>query len=527
MAGQTISADEFKKRYGTQPNGFPTQEPPQIQRSFIERVGRVADSIFGGGKVGEALGGAYARYIDPQGRRLAQMDPEFAQQGFGGFGGTGVTGKEIAGSALKGAVSVGAAALPGAGSLVGKIAQGATLGYASDIAGNLENNQAKFTPGLGTAVGVALPVAAKALGALTRRTLGATTGTGNQVIKRAIENPNEVNEAIRQYARDDASKMGLVERAKAVVQDFLLKRSDDYNSGLDEVSKKMFITKKGQLYIKRVITPEDVKKGMAASKAVGTESFIQANLSTKGIKDTLTKTLRDFGAKGSKGVFEYKEVALPKASTRQLNELTSRIYEWEDLTPTGLNKLRQIVDSYHTGGKNLPLDKIIGNLRTNLSKYVEKQVPLIGTINQTYSKQTSQAANLVKELGLSANAKPSTQLNSIMRLFKKDPQVIKNLTEIMGEQEANKLLNDISGAILSEALPQGLSGMIKEGGLTLGGLFGIMTGAVSIPTVLGSAASTSPRLVGEATTLTGKAIKKGVGTGIRRATTIGASRSSQ
>lgn len=492
--GQTISAEEFKKRYGGQSSGFPSEAPAQVQRSFTERVGRIADTIFGGGKVGEAIGGVYARYIDPQGRRLAQMDPEFAKQGFGGFGGTGVTGKEIAGSALKGAVSVGAAALPGAGSLVGKIAQGATLGYASDVAGKLEQNKVDLSPSVGTVVGAALPVVTKALGALTRRTLGTTSGAGNPVIKRAVENPNEVNAAIRTYAKDESSKQALVERTKSAIQEYLNKRSQVFGEGI--------------------------------AQTTFSKPFAKQEILTQ-----FTDELSKFKGSVKNGTLTFNSSKLTAADKADIKAFYQGLKEWTDFTPSGIEDLRQFIGNNmddFAATKNSRASVVLGNLKKFVTNGLEERSPGYKKILGDYGKKTQLARDTLAELSLkSGNAKPSTQLNSIMRIFKKDPKIIEDLTEIMGPDEANRLLNEVSGAILSDALPSGMTRQIIEGGFTLGGLFSLFTGGISLPTLIGGAATASPRLVGEASTLAGKAIKKGVGTGIRRATTIGASRSSQ
>lgn len=474
-----------------QQNAFPTKAPEQVQRSFLDKLGSGFDTVFGGGKVGESIGGLYARYIDPQGRRLAAMDPEFAEKGFGGFAGSGVTGKEIAGSALKGAVSVGAAALPGAGSLIGRVGQGVALGYASDVASNLEQNKVDFSPGFGTAVGVALPVAAKALGTLLKSTLGATTGVGKSVIERAVQSPNEVNQAIRQYARDNASKQGLVERAKEAVQTYLNKRSMDYGDLISKIT-------------------------------------LDKPFSKKEIVTQFTDQLSKFKGQIVNGELKFNSSKLTATDKSDLQSFWQGLKEWTDFTPTGLDDLRQFIGNNindFSAGKNSRASVALGNLKKFVTTGLEQRAPGYKQILGDYGKKTQTAKDLLAELSLkSGNAKPSTQLNSILKLFKKDPEVIKNLTEVMGEQEANKLLNEISGALLSDALPQGISGLIKEGGLTLGGLYALISGTVTLPTILGAAATTSPRLVGEASTLLGKGLKKGLGTGVRRAATISAGR---
>src|SRR5690606_2346153 len=99
-------------------------------------------------------------------------------------------------------------------SLLGRVGQGVAFGYATDVAeGLISDRDNPFMPGFGAGVGAGLPVASKVIGSLVKRGIALTSGAGREVIDRAIHNPDAVQEAIKEYAQTDTSKLALVDRA--------------------------------------------------------------------------------------------------------------------------------------------------------------------------------------------------------------------------------------------------------------------------------------------------------------------------
>lgn len=121
--------------------------------SLLEKTGNVLTSVFGGKQIGEAIGTQLAKAMVPKDQRQ--------------FVSPGPSGRELAGDVLQ----VGATLLPGVGSgarLATKLAVGAGTGYAFDIASKLKDKEKTAlevaTPGIGTAVGAALPALGKITG---------------------------------------------------------------------------------------------------------------------------------------------------------------------------------------------------------------------------------------------------------------------------------------------------------------------------------------------------------------------------
>jgi hypothetical protein len=418
-----------------------------------------------------------------QNQTQAQIDP-----------GTQLSNKEVLGSAANTALLATAPGLPSGGStLAGKVAAGGALGYASDVAQSAnENKQSIFKPGLGTAIGVGLPIVAKVGGAIFKTITGATTGAGKDVIQRAIDSPEQVNAAINKYAQTPEAKQQLVDSAKDSINQYLKDRNSQFGEGLSK---------------------------MVASEPISKQIVL----------DSFAQSVDKFGGQIQDGALTFGDTALNSAEQKSVTDVFDTVKNWKDVTPQGMDTLRQRIGNEMSNFKfaNNGRDSVIlGGVKQDLTQLMKDKIPGYGDMLSTYGSQTQTAKDLAAELSLkSSNAKPATQLGQIMKLFKKDPVVVENLTKTMGQESANKFLNDVSGAILSSWLPQqGLVGKIAEGTAGVGAIAGLATGAVNPLTVAVGAAASSPRIVGKAAVGAGKLIQSGAGTALKKAATIAGSK---
>lgn len=402
--------------------------------------------------------------------------------------GFGLSNKEVLGSAAQTALNVvGAGA--SAKTLIGKTIEGAALGYGFDKAQQATDNKPMtFAPGVGTLTGALLPLATKLIGTALKRVLGTTTGVGNKVLDRTVKNPDEVFQNMRIYNTDE-SKMGLVQRAKEAIGSFIEGRNTEFGSAV---------------------------KGMKSSSAI----------SKSVITDAFANEVDKFGGQVKNGVLEFGDTSLNTGEQKAISDVWGVIKSWKDVTPSGLDTLRQRIgnemDNFKFAGNGRE-SVVLGNVKKALTNAMTSNIEGYGKTLSTYGEKTRLAKELVSELNQKGNAKPSTQLNSILKLFKKDPSVIKNLTKVMGEEQANKFLNQISGAVLSDLLPSSVKQQWLEGTLGASQILSVLAGTLKVGTALKTGGATlatfSPKIVGTGAVLTGKAIKKGVGTGIQRTLT--------
>lgn len=147
-------------------------DPVETKPDRLSQIGSGLDMVFGGKKVGEAIGTRIAKMM---------VGPEAAQ-----YVSPGPSAREVAGSALQSAslfFPVGRAAGAGtklasrylgmrAAKLAGNVAVGAAAGYGFDLATKMQDTSRGvgdvLTPGAGAAIGAAIPAGGAALAAGTR-----------------------------------------------------------------------------------------------------------------------------------------------------------------------------------------------------------------------------------------------------------------------------------------------------------------------------------------------------------------------
>lgn len=399
-------------------------------------------------------------------------------------------------SVLGSAVQTGANLIPGAGveaGLAKKVALSAATGYAYDVGSKLQDGKStkkSLVPGVGTAVGVAFPLASALVGALTKRVAGVLSGSGTDVINRAIKYPDAVKEAVHTYARTPEAKQELVGTANDAISTYLQTRGKNYSDSLSQ------LVPKGQL-----------------TKETAVTSFI----------DNIKKFGGTVGPKG----LEFSNSSLTKTDQNNLRQAFSTIKNWSDYSVPGLDTLRQAIGNHMADYSvlgNPRANVVLGSVKKDLTSYLDKNAAGYGQVLKNYGQQTELAKVLSKELSLGGQAKPSTQLNQVLRLFKKDPQLIKNLEATMGKEGASKFMNEISGAILSEWLPPGklIPTLEAIGGsaLGVGGYAAGIGGATLAPAALVGAGMSSPRIVGKAARLVGQAAQSGLTTGLKKGASL-------
>lgn len=378
--------------------------------------------------------------------------------------------------------------------LLSKVATGAATGYGYDVAQNLQSGKEgteALKPGFGTLFGGSIPLATSLVGALGKGILAKTTGAGEEVLQQALDNPTAVNKAINEYATTPEAQMALVDKARGAINDFLHQRSVEYGQELAKLPS--------------------VKTGKGDILA------------------SFADEIGSFGGSIKNGQITFKDTTLTQADVNNLKKAFAKINGWQDTSAKGLDGLRQAIGNLMTDFKvtgnpraNVILEKVKDSLTTSLGK----QVPGYTNMLATYGSKTQLAKNLSKELIGGTNAKPSTQLNSVMRLFKKDPTVLRDLEKVMGKEQAQQFMNELSGAILSNWFPAGTVGNIARGAIEAGAAAVAATAGGALPAVATGAtalAATSPRIVGKGAVLMGKIKKTGVGTGLRRVLTKGSS----
>ena len=406
--------------------------------------------------------------------------------------GTALSNKEVLGSfgnvgllALSGAEAPGAEAATGvmskgvplATSLLGKTALGAGLGYGFDVAGRANANQQGniYKPGMGTLVGGALPGLLQAGGYTAGKLLKGTAsilGGSAPALQRALDNPDAIFTAAKQFADTPEKTQTLISTAKDALNSFLRDRSQQFGDSLSS---------------------------MTASSPIDKQTVL----------DSFAKQVGNFGGQITDNGLEFGDTKLTSTEQKSLSDVYDTVKSWKNVTPQGMDTLRQRLgaemDNFklaNNGAENV----VLGNVKTDLTNLMSSKIPGYSQMLSDYGTQTQTARDLANDLSMGGKAKSSTQLNQIMKIFKKDPSVTANLVKVMGQDGANKFLDDVSGSILSKWLPQGrfsqgLDTLLEAG---IGGLGKLVNAPQTLPVMAGTAAMSSPRLSGLAAMGIGK-----------------------
>lgn len=396
----------------------------------LGKVGKTMGEILGGDQIGEAIGNVIGGQMAKHGKagQLIQDDlTKYAQMKANGeiteekynqlvdilekgakeaFGYTGPSFKQIAGDALQAGLTVGTMAVGGPASFAGKVGVGAATGYGFDVASKLQDKDKgigeAFVPGVGTAVGAALPIAGAGLkvGARAVKNIASyLSGVPKEAIEEAFKRPEGVKNAINSFVKNDDDKMRIVDNAKKGLQQIAKKRGASYASSLKDIEKTTDMTK----------------------------------LSTAGLKKQVIDTLTDFKLLGENGKLDFTRSKFPSAQNSQLKELLQRISKWKDATPTGLNDLKQIIAGYRKGGADTKaFDKIIGTLKENVGSYLDKTNPAIGRMNQAYRKESELIDQISKELSLGEGKSATTALNKLTSIFNRNSEFKERLVKQLG-----------------------------------------------------------------------------------------------
>lgn len=390
---------------------------------------------------------------------------------------------------------------------VGLISADAILGGAqSGLHGHDPVKAAKESGLISAAVNTVLPGGAFIAKEAIKNLSSKLSGVPVKAIEEAFARPQAIGDAMRKAAQtgDDVAITGAVNKVKEALGTVVDARNAAHETALKRLGEEMFTTKKGQLYVKKPTTVN--------GKDVG-EVFVPTDLSLKGVKDVLTRTLtgsgkagQGFGVTGSAGSFDFGRAALDGAHKNSLKEVVDTIYGWDDVSPLGLNQLRRVIDGYKKGGGQLApssskqFDKILGSLTKNLGEYVSERVPQIGEMNRAYAKASEVVEDFIENLNL--NSKRTVIGRQLQNLFNPKSGPYKKIVDELGEASAMDLTSDVAGALLSRNLPEGLGAYLGAAGTTAGLA---TTGVLSaLPALLASLAFSSPRIVGEVVTGAGK-----------------------
>lgn len=443
---------------------------------------KVADTLFGGGKVGEYLGTkiGYAlatpeqrKYFDTSTPTAAQLAGSAARSAllFAPAGRIGALGSGAV-RAVAPAVGMGAARL------IGNIGTGAGLGYASDVALNAaEGKSNTFTPGLGTAIGASIPLVGPAFRGATRliqEGSGAATGAGFGSVKAAGEATLQGGapaKAFRSALRGQVDGETIRKEAVDALSEIKLRRSQNYQNQLEKLKTSESFFDTGPVINKLYDDLEKFGVGITKGKA--------------GVKNL------DFSR--APGLSRYES---------EVRQLVDTVENWGskegDNTIVGIDKLKQTIRDFRRGGmESGRLDSLVTGL-ANEAKNLGKTEKGYSKLLSDYDSATDVIDDITKNLSLGDKTMVDTGIRKLTSVLRTNNEFRRQLVDELNLETGGTLIPKIAGQQLSEVAPRGLARAI--GGL--GAVGGLATGIGIVP-ILKAALFTSPRLAGEVISILG------------------------
>lgn len=472
MALKKLTKEEITK-LGIQPENR-AQETNIQSSNILETLSTTLDAVFGGKKIGEAIGAQIARQTVPKEQKEFIDTPE-AKEVVADVARAGLIFTPI------GRIASGVAKIANPftgraiGKLAGNISAGGVTGLGFDIAESVRNRE-EFKP-IGAVLGGGIPLGGaglkqgiRAFGILNRELAGVSTGAGGESVQQLF----------------NASRQG-GKSAKAALDSLRGKISEDV------------IVNDARIGLENVINRRNQQFKVRFKEIINNKQ----NLDVSPINRKVDEMLKDFRIKKTaEGVLDFSQSPLKFNKSAQteiqtiVDEMTDFGLQKGDRTPEGVDTLKRALDDiYSESSQARAFTAAIRNTTRKVLSKVDKY--------DVMEKEYEEATRFIKELAKSLSLKDQTATETA---FKKLTSSLRVNNEIRAEflkqldQESGRFISaQIAGQQLNELLPRGILRAFGVAGAGIATLFG---GTGLLP-FLQAAALTSPRAIGEITRVLG------------------------
>lgn len=365
--------------------------PVVAEKSFLEKASNTLNDIFGGKKIGEAIGTQIAKFQAPEEEKQYITGPS-AKEVVGDVGRVALNflpvGKVAKSLQLGGeAIKLGKLAKP-----LSRVATGAGTGYTADVTTGLANDKENpLEVGAGTGIGTAIgsvPIVGKALSKVTGLASEIALGTkGKQAVQTTIKNASGVQEFAKGRTLEDVAN-----KTSKAVQKFGEDSKKAFNNAIDLARDDIkFTPKKGVSEVTNVIKENPLylepQEKMLVSKAKGLVSKWK-NWTPKGI----IKLRQEIDRRGF-----YKDDEAHRASDKIINSMRKKLNEMaislDDTIAPALEKASFDIEQAQKLGYNL-----IGNNKLNVEATATKLKSILAKIDDPVEKEaTKNLLNFLKD----------------------------------------------------------------------------------------------------------------------------------
>lgn len=222
-------------------------------------------------------------------------------------------------------------------------------------------------------------------------------------------------------------------------------------------------------------------------------------------KDASVLNFDDIDASLAKAIgrTEYKGQVVAEGASKKVDEARKAIDDWRNLnpdeyhTPEGLDALKQKVGDIL---ESIPFEQrnaraAVGDVYNSIKTTITNQAPSYAKVMRGYSDAADTMREIEQALSLGKKSSADTAMRKLQSLMRNNANTNYgnrlNLAKQLEEAGGQPILPALAGQALNEWTPRG----IQRG--TALGTTGVSYLAGGIPYAVGSAAASSPRLVGE------------------------------
>lgn len=217
----------------------------------------------------------------------------------------------------------------------------------------------------------------------------------------------------------------------------------------------------------------------------------------------------DAAVQAAQDIKTYKGQDLSPSTKAVRDDIAAEISAWRSLNPSdfhtaeGLDALKQkIGDIREATQYGTPARKVADSIYNAVKQTIVDQAPEYAKIMKGYED----ASNIIREIERTLSLNPKASVDTAVRKLQ---SVLRNnvntnygqrevLADYLVKAGAPNLITKLSGQAMNSLMPRGL-GKVVAGVSAAGGSAGVLSGIGTIPglAMLGVAAASSPRLVGE------------------------------
>ena len=204
--------------------------------------------------------------------------------------------------------------------------------------------------------------------------------------------------------------------------------------------------------------------------------------------------------------FSQSSIVEHQAAVRKaLEDITG----WTDHSAHGLDVLKKRLSDYiNQTGRNTPAEKLLTQLRNNLARNLESDIPGYGEMTKAYAKSShliravESALSMKEKGGVWNQFYADRTLRKLMSAMRQDREIAHDIINVFGHTAEEDLAGMTAGYMMRSPLPVGLSG---TAGLLIGEASALKyLSPKFLPVLLAS----SPRIQGEFLALWGKGLQE-------------------